>query len=152
MDPQTAKAIRQCLRQLELLKNVWQTILPEVVYNKTLANILNDICAEIIRRIMIIDDVPSAVATGLVEILANIIDRAPTIFQDPLQVSVIVKSWTKLVQLKMILNSSLANITQQWSEGMGPLTLHYKAEEVKHLIRALFQNTDRRANALSTII
>lgn len=51
----------------------------------------------------------------------------------------------------MMLNASMAHITEQWSEGKGPLTLHYKAEEVKHLIRALFQNTDRRANALAKI-
>lgn len=73
-------------------------------------------------------------------------------FQDELQVSVIVKSWTKMTQLKMILNASMAHITEQWSEGKGPLTLNYTADEIKHLIRALFQNTDRRANALATIL
>lgn len=62
-----------------------------------------------------------------------------------------VPKWIKLTQLKMILNASLVQITEQWSEGKGPLTLHYKAEEVKSLIRALFQNTDRRANALFLI-
>lgn len=73
-------------------------------------------------------------------------------FQDPLQVSINVKQWVKLQQLKMILNASLVQITEQWTDGKGPLTLHYKAEEVRHLIRALFQNTDRRANALVTIV
>lgn len=81
LDPQNIKIIRQCLRQLELLKNVWQTILPEIVYNKTMANILNTFCSEIIRRILIIDDIPSAVCTGLVDILENIITRAPAVFQ-----------------------------------------------------------------------
>lgn len=52
----------------------------------------------------------------------------------------------------MILGASLIQITEQWSEGKGPLTLNYKPEEIKFLIRALFQNTDRRANALSSII
>lgn len=52
----------------------------------------------------------------------------------------------------MILNASMVHITEQWADGKGPLTLHYKADEVRHLIRALFQNTDRRANALATIV
>lgn len=68
-----------------------------------------------------------------------------------MQVSVLVKTWTKLGQLKMMLNASMAHISEQWADGKGPLTLHYKAEEVRHLIRALFQNTDRRANVLATI-
>lgn len=58
----------------------------------------------------------------------------------------------KLEQLKMILGASLVQITEQWCEGHGILTTNYKAEEVKHLIRALFQNTDRRANALASIV
>lgn len=74
------------------------------------------------------------------------------ILQDPLQISVNVKQWFKLQQLKMILNASMVHITEQWADGKGPLTLHYKADEVRHLIRALFQNTDRRANALATIV
>lgn len=63
-----------------------------------------------------------------------------------------IKTWMKLEQLKMILNASLLEITEQWCEGSGILTANYKADEVKHLIRALFQNTDRRANALSSIV
>lgn len=62
-----------------------------------------------------------------------------------------VPKWVKLMQLKMILNASLVQIQEQWSEGKGPLTLNYKAEEIRSLIRALFQNTDRRSNALFSI-
>lgn len=146
------KAIRQCLRQLDLLKNVWQTILPNAVYTKTMSNLLNDLCSEIIRRILSMEDISSAIANELVEICSIMIERAPTIFKDPLQINVNVKTWTKLTQLKMVLGASLAEITDQWSEGKGPLTLNFKAEEIKHLIRALFQNTDRRAKALASII
>lgn len=46
-----------------------------------MSGILNDFCTEVIRRILVIDDIPSAVSSGLVEILENIITRAPSIFQ-----------------------------------------------------------------------
>lgn len=101
---------------------------------------------------MIVEDIPTPVSNGLVEICGNVLLKAPQIFEDPLEVTVSVKSWMKLAQLKMILNASLVEITELWSEGKGPLTLNYKPEDVKHLIRALFQNTDRRANALSSIV
>lgn len=65
--------------------------------------------------------------------------------------SIHVKNWVKLQQLKMILNSSMVNIVDHWADGKGPFTMHYKAEEIRHLIRALFQNTDHRASALAAI-
>lgn len=80
LGPQPTKIIRQCLRQLDLLKNVWQTILPEMVYNKTMGTIVNDFCDELIRKIMSREDISSAVANGLVSILETIIERVPAIF------------------------------------------------------------------------
>lgn len=75
------KIIRQCLRQFDLLKNVWQTILPDDVYTTSLATLLNEFCIDVIRRICVIEDIPSSVSQGLVDILDIIIERAPTIFQ-----------------------------------------------------------------------
>lgn len=54
--------------------------------------------------------------------------------------------------MKMILNASMAEIVEQWSEGKGPLTLNYSSEDIRRLIRALFQNTDRRAKVLGSIM
>lgn len=152
LDARNAKLVRQCLRQLDLLKNVWQTILPADVYNRTMAGTLNVLCTELIGHVLRLDDIPATVCSGLVEILDDVARRAPACFADELQVSVLCGSWTKMQQLRMMLDAPLAHIAEQWAEGMGPLTLHYRAEEVKHLIRALFQNTDRRANALAKII
>lgn len=39
----------------------------------------------------------------------------------------------------------------RWADGKGPLVLEFSNSEVKNLIRALFQNTDRRAVALTKI-
>ncbi|XP_031623291.1 centromere/kinetochore protein zw10 [Contarinia nasturtii] len=152
LGPHAYKIVRQCMRQLDLLKNVWQTILPELVYNKSLGTILNDLCDEIIRKVVAREDISSAVANGLVNICEVIVERGPTLFADPLDVSIYVKHWVKLQQIKMILNASMAQIAEQWADGKGPLTLNFRAEDVRHLIRALFQNTDRRANVLSTIV
>lgn len=80
LGPQAYKIVRQCLRQLDLLKNVWQTILPELVYNKSLGAILNDLCDEIIRKVVKREDISSSVANGLVNICDVIFERAPALF------------------------------------------------------------------------
>ena len=45
----------------------------------------------------------------------------------------------------------MLEIVNRWADGSGVLANYLTAEEVKHLIRALFQNNERRSNALSKI-
>jgi len=99
---------------------------------------------------MVIEDISSVVSNELVEIISLIEERVPRLFQDKNKI-IQASLWLKLKQLKQILGVSLLEIIDLWSDGVGPLSLNFKAEEVKHLIRALFQNTERRANALSLI-
>ena len=57
--------------------------------------------------------------------------------------------WQRMGDLQFILDASLVEIGESWKGGKLPQS--FKPDEIKHLIRALFQNTDRRANALSII-
>lgn len=58
----------------------------------------------------------------------------------------------KFQQIHMMLGATMAQIADQWADGKGPLTMNFRAEDVRHLIRALFQNTDLRANILAAIV
>lgn len=62
-----------------------------------------------------------------------------------------VPSWTRFSELILVLGGTLANIEERWFNGTGPLAMQFKVDEVKRLIRALFQNTTFRANLLSKI-
>ena len=57
----------------------------------------------------------------------------------------------RLKELAFVLNASQLDIVKRWDSGKGELTKQFSAGEVKHLIRALFRNTDRRANTLAKI-
>ena len=74
------RCVRQCLRQLDLLKNVWQSILPDACYNGHMGFILNDFIGEVIRKVMNLEDIATPIANGLVEVISLIVDRAPLIF------------------------------------------------------------------------
>ena len=50
-----------------------------------------------------------------------------------------------------VLDSSLRVLEDRWGEGVGPLAKEFSADEVKQMIRAIFQNTERRAAVLSKI-
>lgn len=132
LGPEPVRVIRQCLRQLEVLKNVWENILPEPIYNKTIAQLLNDCCNDVIKKMCQMEDIASVVADELEELIELIQKKGPQLFkvrhftyhalhnliydfpQDPLLVHTEVKSWMKLSQLKMILNASLLQITGEY--------------------------------------
>ncbi|KAH8261933.1 hypothetical protein KR026_005520 [Drosophila bipectinata] len=145
------KLVRQCLRQLELLKNVWFNVLPEKTYISTFCELLNTFAAELIRRVFTLRDISTTMACELSDLIDVVLEKAPQLFGEPNQV-VQVHSWLKLKQLKTMMNASLKEITELWCDGAGPLTASYKADEIKHLIRALFQDTDRRAKAITQIV
>lgn len=69
------------MRQLEFLQNVWQSILPELMYNKTICDILNDFCGDLIRRIISMEDISTTVADELSGIITMILNKAPDLFK-----------------------------------------------------------------------
>ena len=72
-------------------------------------------------------------------------------FLEPAQPSQFVRKWAKFLELIVVLSSSLRTIEDRWGEGKGVLAKEFSADEVKQLIRAIFQNTERRAAVLSKI-
>lgn len=62
-----------------------------------------------------------------------------------------VKLWGKFSELIIVLGASLQDIENRWAQGKGPLAHEFTPDEAKQLVRALFQNTDRRAKVLARI-
>lgn len=151
LPPTIEKAIRQCLRQQELLKTVWQKVLSYHVYNKTLGVIMNSLCTCLINAVLKLEDIPSTLDEQLIDVYKVVVTRAPKLFTDPKEICLFVASWNKFNELIFVLNASLVDIDDRWSNGKGPLALQFQPEEMRKLIRALFQNTSRRANILSKI-
>ena len=78
-------------------------MLPDHVYNKTFSELLNKFCAEIIRRILSMEDISATVANELCEIIQVILEKAPLLFK----VSRILK------QLIRILNAQIYYLAGQ---------------------------------------
>ncbi|KAF5282254.1 hypothetical protein FQR65_LT14386 [Abscondita terminalis] len=144
------KSVRQCLHQCELLRTVWHKILPHPVYNKTLGYFLNTFCKRMIDTVVNASDILVVNCKHLIEMFKIISVRGPKLFTDPDEVNLYVELWPKLNELVFILSANLAQITDGWEQGQ--LSAQFTSEEVKHLIHALFQNTDCREQALNRIV
>jgi centromere/kinetochore protein ZW10 len=135
---------------MKLLKNVWQTILPTDLYNKTMAELLDVITSDFIKKVVVMEDISTTLANGLGELIKVLDEKGQPLFEADTSLITIVSSWQKLLHLQFVLDASLVDITNSWKSGQ--ISQSFKVEEVKRMIRALFQNTDRRANALSAIV
>nr|XP_006133681.1 centromere/kinetochore protein zw10 homolog [Pelodiscus sinensis] len=155
------KATRQVLHQLKRLGKVWQDVLPVNVYCKAMGILLNTALSEVINRVTALEDISAEDADRLHFLCRAILEEGPLVFT-PLpeenknkkyqeEVPVYVQKWMTFKELMMILQANLQEIVDRWAEGKGPLAAEFSPVEVKSLIRALFQNTERRAAALAKI-
>uniref|UniRef100_A0A8C2ZU95 Zw10 kinetochore protein n=1 Tax=Cyclopterus lumpus TaxID=8103 RepID=A0A8C2ZU95_CYCLU len=67
------------------------------------------------------------------------------------EVPLYVRKWSTFKELVIVLRANLQEIVDRWADAKGPLASEFSSSEVKNLIRALFQNTERRAVALTKI-
>uniref|UniRef100_A0A8C8B7V5 Zw10 kinetochore protein n=1 Tax=Otus sunia TaxID=257818 RepID=A0A8C8B7V5_9STRI len=106
-------------------------------------------------------DISAEDADKLYSLCRTMVEEGPQVFT-PLpeddknkkyqeEVPVYVQKWMTFKELMIILQANLQEIVDQWADGKGPLAAEFSAAEVKSLIRALFQNTERRAAALAKI-
>ncbi|XP_019729135.1 centromere/kinetochore protein zw10 homolog [Hippocampus comes] len=156
-----SKAVRQVIHQLKQLGTVWQDVLPVGIYCKAMGTLLNTAIMEIIAKIMILEDISSEDGEHLHTLCQTVIDEGPLVFV-PLtdehknkkyqeEVPLYVKKWNTFKELVIILRANLQEIVDRWADSKGPLALEFTSTEVKSLIRALFQNTERRALAMTKI-
>ncbi|XP_028277348.1 centromere/kinetochore protein zw10 homolog [Parambassis ranga] len=156
-----SKAVRQVIHQLKQLGTVWQDVLPVSIYCKAMGNLLNTAISEIIAKIMMLEDISSEDGEHLHTLCQSIIEEGPLVFI-PLaeenknkkyqeEVPLYVKKWGTFKELVIVLRANLQEIVDRWADGKGPLAVEFSSSEVKSLIRALFQNTERRAVALTKI-
>lgn len=161
-----AKAVKQALHQLTHLQKIWLDILPISVYCKAIGILFNSFISDVINHITVLEDISTDAARRLVLLTKQIDDRGTTLFstssqetEDDIKRSAIAKAelhrhvslWSKFMELQLVLSSSLQEISDRWSDGKGPLASEFSPSEIKQLIRALFQNTDRRAAVLAKI-
>uniref|UniRef100_A0A7N9ATC9 Centromere/kinetochore protein zw10 homolog n=1 Tax=Mastacembelus armatus TaxID=205130 RepID=A0A7N9ATC9_9TELE len=156
-----SKAVRQVIHQLKQLGTVWQDVLPVSIYCKAMGNLLNTAITEVIAKIMMLEDISSEDGEHLHTLCQTIIEEGPLVFI-PLaeenknkkyqeEVPLYVKKWSTFKELVIVLRANLQEIVDRWADGKGPLAVEFSSSEVKNLIRALFQNTERRAIALTKI-
>lgn len=157
------RSIKQVLYKLNHLKTVWEDILPPHIYSKAIGTLVNCVLVAIVNSITSLEDISAEGASHLHHLLCMLDEKAGPLFctkftEDAtneahmkVELQRNIPKWMKFKELIFILNANLQEITDRWADGKGVLAHEFSTAEVKQLIRALFQNTDRRAAVLAKI-
>ena len=111
----------------------------------------------LLSHVLSLEDISADDASHLHTLMQQIKERGSRLLQptdsddDPVIPHKHVPKWNKFSELMVVLNAGLHDIGERWAEGKGPSAAEFSANEMKHLIRALFQNTTRRDTVLAKI-
>lgn len=161
-------AAKKSIYLLNAISNSWKEILPIGVYNHLIGNLISFIFDEIISKILSIEDISASSANRMSQIMKyfqkecfeTALRRTDIKSEDNLKdanktganlFNTQVPSSFKFNELRNALTASLADIVNRWGDGYGPLSMAFTDVQIKKLIRALFQNSEIRAVALSRI-
>uniref|UniRef100_A0A0P4W4M1 Centromere/kinetochore protein zw10 homolog n=1 Tax=Scylla olivacea TaxID=85551 RepID=A0A0P4W4M1_SCYOL len=154
----TQQGMRQVIHQLQLLHRVWQNVLPYRVYIKAISRLVSSVVEEVVARVVTLEDISADAALALITTLTLLKEFVPSLFKvegeeepGPGEALRYVTLWGKFSELIVVLGASLQDIQDRWAQGKGPLAHEFTPDEAKQLVRALFQNTDRRAKVLARI-
>lgn len=149
------RGVRQGLFQITQLSRVYKEILPAHVHKDGVGNLLDVLISYIVKGVLTLEDIVSADATELHQVLVTVLEKGPSVMQwsdnQAKDIPLHCPSWVRLQELAFVLDARLYEIVERWGQGKGSVAKNFKAVEVRNLIKALFTNTDRRAAALSKI-
>jgi len=159
---QVEKTMKQILHLLNYLGKVWNGILPIDIYCQSLGALFDDVLQRIVWEVLQLEDIATEEAHQLYSLLSILVERGSEIFHNTQETDsasgeknwdmcTVVPHWTRYKELIGILDASLQDIVDRWADGKGPLAHEFTPQEVRGLVRALFQNTDRRAAVLGKI-
>jgi len=144
------QGVRQVLHSLGHLQKVWQGVLPRGVYPRCQGTLLNTVMEELILIITSLEDISADAGEQLVSLLNQLLSKSRALFA-PETPEKYTRKWAKFQEIVRLLSANLREIEDRWEGGQGPLAKEVPGEQVKQLVRALFQNTERRAALLAKI-
>uniref|UniRef100_A0A914VXH1 Centromere/kinetochore protein zw10 n=1 Tax=Plectus sambesii TaxID=2011161 RepID=A0A914VXH1_9BILA len=152
---QCEKALRSCTMQLEQLSNVCKEVLTTTVLAKAMGNLVAHLLNSLVKMFVAKEDIASSDAELSAQALQRLLSSMEKLFVVKGRQSEIHRfcesAYFRTKELTLCLQGSMQEIADRWCDGKGPLAVHMTPVEVKQLIRALFQNTERRAALLAQI-
>ncbi|KAI6171437.1 hypothetical protein M3Y97_01044300 [Aphelenchoides bicaudatus] len=148
------RILNACTMQIEQLAKVWREVMSGVVYELSIGSLVAHLLHLLSNTVLQKEDITANDAEVLGQMLPSVLNKMRTLMKIDDEEGIYVVCRTQYFRINEIvfcLNSNLLEISDRWCEGIGPMAVWMKPSEVKGLICALFQNTERRADVLKKI-
>lgn len=148
------KVVESCLRQVKQVADVWKGVFSDAVYVRAVGAIISHTLGVLVDVVLTKEDITEDDSTHMAEELSRLLkefEKIMTVNGEPTIGAICEREYHRTKEVLFCLKESLMNIADRWCNGKGPLAHWMKPEEVKKLIRAIFQNTDIRAKVLVQI-
>uniref|UniRef100_A0A0N5ARX0 WASH-7_N domain-containing protein n=1 Tax=Syphacia muris TaxID=451379 RepID=A0A0N5ARX0_9BILA len=148
--------LNSCSLYLTQIARVWHGVFSNTVFAKALGNIVAFLLDSIIRIILGTDDIREYDANISAKLIAQILMKMEELFKfdNSKQSSIhrfVESQYFRLKEVLFCLNASLLLIHSRWCSGKGPLAQWLQPNELRHLIKALFQASEQREKVLKII-
>lgn len=149
------ESVNRCLYLLNKTFENWKPILSKDHLNHFMGDLISELLDEMITRILSIEDISKNSTENLffvmtlvkTEVIKFLIIKDKRHQEN--QFLNLVKSAFMFDELKICLLSSLKEIIDRWESG--PTSGVFRPDQMRHLIRALFKNSEIRSAALNRI-
>jgi len=172
------RTVCQIQHQLSQLSRTWRHVLPDNLYVKSMGLLVNFVVNDITSSILLLEDIGAEFAFQLHQLFGQLIDFLPRLlvagdqFREMESAAAsssssssssltpppavdnlfkLVPKWQRFTELHLVLNANLSEISDRWADGKGQLAAVFSAFEVKNVVRALFENNEKRARVLKMI-
>jgi centromere/kinetochore protein ZW10 len=151
-----SQGIKQGFLHLYKLGRIYREVLPVDLARRSMGGLLNVLIKELVNRVLEMEDISVNDASYIHNLFeSEILQKGPVALslsdEEKVNLSKVCSSWEQLKQIIFVLDADQDDIVKSWGQGKGLLAKHMSANDVKHMIKALFKNTNRRALTLSKI-
>jgi centromere/kinetochore protein ZW10 len=160
----SSNAISQAVIVLAAVRTVWQPVLSTSVWEFVIGNLVEAVVKRLIDEVLAFDDISVGEGELLRKLMLAALESMSSLFGKEIReleggagnqstdlVRKWVPSWRKLERLTDLLDMSLRPISQSWESG-DLSSCGFSADEVQHLIKAIFSETPLRTECLKLIV
>ncbi|MFH4978176.1 hypothetical protein AB6A40_004885 [Gnathostoma spinigerum] len=148
------KTLKACVFHLKQVAEIWKEVMTSTVFAKSLGNLASFFFESVFQIIVAQEDIKASDSEKTVLLLKEAVQSVESLLIIGSRSFVHLfseKEYYRINELLFCLSGSLRDIWDRWCDGKGPLAQWMKPLEIRQLIKALFQNTDKRAAVLAKI-
>uniref|UniRef100_A0A8R1DKL2 Uncharacterized protein n=1 Tax=Caenorhabditis japonica TaxID=281687 RepID=A0A8R1DKL2_CAEJA len=153
-EPKMIKCLAACLLHIRLIANNLREILTEVVYCKVVGSLVSFLLDSLVHHVVATSDFRENDANVMADVFKRLLEAVADIVAYKNQSKVTdfcAREYFRLNEIVFVLGNRMQDIEHRWFNAKGPMAEHLSRSEVVGLIKALFADSQNRADLIGRL-